>query len=149
MGKRAHYVIMPLHDQAHWSRYTRVIQGSNVTMAKVVVENGYRIEDVEDGPSFDGVGGDGHECGVNVDATLGDMELDGQLTQEQLYLSQMAVDESRRMLVGLINNDFDVDEFEQDEEKQAEEERIGDVVKSDLEDSDDEQGGRDAMPVPV
>jgi hypothetical protein len=38
-------------------------------MAEVVVENGYRIEDVEDWPSFDGVGGDEHEggqCGRNT-----------------------------------------------------------------------------------
>jgi hypothetical protein len=41
---RAHYVLMPLHDRAHWSRYNRVIQGSNVPMAEVVMENGYRIQ---------------------------------------------------------------------------------------------------------
>ena len=41
---RAHYVLMPLHDPAHWSRYTRVLQGSNVPMAEVVVENGYRMQ---------------------------------------------------------------------------------------------------------
>ena len=40
---RAHYVIMPLRDPTHWSRYTRVLQGSNVPMAEVVVENGYRM----------------------------------------------------------------------------------------------------------
>ena len=40
---RAHYVLMPLRDPAHWSHYTRVLQGSNVTMADVVVENGYRM----------------------------------------------------------------------------------------------------------
>ena len=34
---RAHYVLMPLHDPAHWSRYTRVLQGFNVAMAEVVV----------------------------------------------------------------------------------------------------------------
>ena len=27
---RAHYILMPLRDPAHWSRYTRVLQGSNV-----------------------------------------------------------------------------------------------------------------------
>ena len=74
---RAHYVLMPLRDQAHLSRYTRVIQGSNVTVAEVVVENGYRLDDVEDGLSFDEVGGDGHGWGVDVDATPGDMEMDG------------------------------------------------------------------------
>ena len=40
---RAHYVLMPLRDHAHWSCYYRVIQGSNVVMAEVVVENGYRM----------------------------------------------------------------------------------------------------------
>ena len=43
---RAHYVLMPLRDPAHWSRYNRVIQGSNVPMAEVVVENGYRMQGV-------------------------------------------------------------------------------------------------------
>jgi hypothetical protein len=43
---RAHYVLMPLRDQSHWSRYTRVTQRSNVTVAEVVVENGYMIQDV-------------------------------------------------------------------------------------------------------
>ena len=36
---RAHYVLMPFRDHAHWSRYNRVIQGFNVAMAEVVVEN--------------------------------------------------------------------------------------------------------------
>ena len=40
---RAHYVLMPLRDPAHRSRYNRVLQGSNVPMAEVVVENGYRM----------------------------------------------------------------------------------------------------------
>ena len=43
---RAHYVMMPLWDHAHWSRYNRVIQGSNVALAEVVVENGYRMHDL-------------------------------------------------------------------------------------------------------
>ena len=43
---RAHYVLMPLCDRAHWSRYKRVIHGSNVPMAEVVVENGYRMQGV-------------------------------------------------------------------------------------------------------
>ena len=54
---RAHYVLMPLRDPAHWSRYNRVLQGSNVPMAEMVVENGYRMQGVLDGPSIDGVGG--------------------------------------------------------------------------------------------
>jgi hypothetical protein len=41
-----------------------------------------------------------------------------------------------------------VNEFEREEEEQ-EEDRIGDVVSSDLDDSDDDQGGTDAMPTPV
>ena len=40
---RAHYILMRLRDPTQWSRYTRVLQGSNVPMAEVVVENGYRI----------------------------------------------------------------------------------------------------------
>ena len=43
----------------------------------------------------------------------------------------MVVDDSRRLSVGLINNDFNVDEFERDEEEQVEEERIGDDNNSD------------------
>ena len=41
---RAHYVLMPLRDPAHWSRYTTVFQGFNVPMAEVVVENGYMMQ---------------------------------------------------------------------------------------------------------
>jgi hypothetical protein len=76
------------------------------------------------------------------------MDLDGQLTQEQLHSTPMAVDDSRRFLVGLISNDFDANEFEREEEEQ-EEDRIGYVVCSDSEDSDDDQGDRDARPTPV
>jgi hypothetical protein len=39
---RPHYVLMPLCNRAHWSCYNRVIQGSNVPMPDMVVENGYR-----------------------------------------------------------------------------------------------------------
>jgi hypothetical protein len=67
------------------------------------------------------------------------MDLDGQLTQEQFHSG----------LVGTISNDFDVSEFEREEEEQAEEDRIGDVVSSDSEDPDDDQGGRVSMPTPV
>ena len=63
------------------------------------------------------------------------MDLDGQLTQQQFYSSQ----------VDCISNDFDVNEFELEEE-QEEEDRIGDVVSSDSDDSDDDQGGRHAPP---
>ena len=77
---RAHYVLMPLHDRAHWSHYNRVIQGSNVPMAEVVVENRYMIQGVLDGPSIDGVGGNEQELMVKGEATQGNMDLDGQLT---------------------------------------------------------------------
>jgi hypothetical protein len=66
---RAHFILMPLRNKGHWSHYTRVIQGSIMTMAEVVVENGYRKEDMEDKLSFDGIGGDEHQWGVDVDAT--------------------------------------------------------------------------------
>ena len=79
---RAHYVLMPLCDPAHWSCYTRVLQGSNVPMAKVVVENGYMMHDVQDGLSIDGFGGNEKELGVKGEATQDNMDLDGQLTQE-------------------------------------------------------------------
>jgi hypothetical protein len=63
------------------------------------------------------------------------MDLDDQLTQEQLHST----------LVGCISNDFDVNSFEWEEE----EDRIGDVVSSDSDDLDDNQGGRDDMPTLV
>ena len=43
---RAHYVLMPLRDPAHWSHYNRVLQGSNMPLAEMVVENGYMMQDV-------------------------------------------------------------------------------------------------------
>ena len=76
--------------------------------------------------------------GVEGEAAQGNMDLDGQLTQEQFHSSQ----------VGCISNDFDVNEFELEEEEQ-EEDRIGDVVSSDSDDSDGDQGDRHAMPIPV
>ena len=66
------------------------------------------------------------------------MDLDGQLTQEQFHSTT----------VGCINNDFDVNEFEREEE-QEEEDRIGDVVSSDSDDLDDDQGVTDVMPTPT
>ena len=91
-------------------------------MAEVVVENGYRMQGVQDGPSFDGVGGNEKELGVEGEAAQGNMYLDGQLTQERFHSSQ----------VGCISNDFDVNEFELEEEEQEEKDRVGDVVSSDL-----------------
>ena len=96
---------MPLHDPAHWSRYTRVLQGSNAPMAEVVVENGYMMHGVQDGPSSDGFGGNEQELGVEEEVTQGNMDLDGQLIQEQLHST----------LVGCISNDFDMNEFEREE----------------------------------
>jgi len=115
-----------------------------MAIVEVVVENGYMIHGLQDGLSFDG--DTQQECGVHVEPTMGTMHLDGQLTQEQLHSTPMAVDDSRRFSVGCISNDFDVNEFEREEE---EEDRIGDVVSSDSDDLDDDQGGRDAMPTPV
>jgi hypothetical protein len=71
---RADYMLMPFHDHAHWSRYNRVIQGSSVAMAEVVVENGYQMQCHHEGPSFDG--GTQEECGVHVEQTMGTMDLD-------------------------------------------------------------------------
>jgi hypothetical protein len=68
--------------------------------------------------------------------------------QEQLHSTPMEVDDSRWFSVDCISNDFDVNEFEREEE-QEQEDRIGDVVSSDSDDSDDDQGGRDAIPTSV
>lgn len=132
VGKnRAHYVMMDLCNQAEWSRYNRVIQGSNVGMAELVLEN---VENEE--PSFDsGTLGD---CGVQMQQTMESMDLDGNLTQERVHSPP----------VGHISNDFDVDEFEQEEEA-AEEEMIGDDVSTDSDDSGNEEGGPHAMRAPV
>jgi hypothetical protein len=74
-------------------------------MAKVVMENGYMMHGLQDRPSFDG--DTQQECGVHVKPTMGTMDLDGQLTHEQLHSTPMTVDDSRRFSVGLISNDFD------------------------------------------
>ena len=89
------------------------------------------------------------ECGVHVKPTMGTLDLDGQLTKEQLHSTPMVVDDSRRFSLGYISNDFDVNEFEWEEEEQEEEDRIGDVVSSDSNDSDDDQGGKHALPTPI
>jgi len=49
-------------------------------MAEVVVENGYRMQGVQDGPSIDGVGCNEQELGVEEEAVQANMDLDGQLT---------------------------------------------------------------------
>jgi hypothetical protein len=41
---RAHFVLMPLRNCAHGSCYNRMIQGSIVSMADVVLENRYRMQ---------------------------------------------------------------------------------------------------------
>ena len=48
--------------------------------------------------------------GVEGKTTQGNLDLDDQLTQEQLHSTPMAVDDSGRS-VGLISNDFDANEF--------------------------------------
>jgi hypothetical protein len=78
----SHYILMLLRDPGHWSRYNKVVQGSNVPMAEVVVENGYRLQDDEDGSSNDGLGCNEQEFRVEGEETQGDIDLDGQLTQE-------------------------------------------------------------------
>ena len=107
-----------------------------MALAEVVVENGYRMHDLQEGPFFDD--DTQQECGVHVEPTIGTMDLDGQLTQEQLHSTP----------VGCISNDFDVNKFELEEEEQ-EEDRISDVVSSDSDDSNDDKGGRDAIPTLV
>jgi hypothetical protein len=74
-------------------------------MAEVVVENGYRMHGVQDSPSIDGSGGNEKALGVKGEATQDNMDLDGQLMQEQFHSTA----------VGCISNDFDVNEFEQEE----------------------------------
>ena len=73
--------------------------------AEVVVENGYRMQGLRDGPSIDGVAGNEQEFGVEGEATQGNMNLDGQLTQEQFYST----------VVGCISNNFDVNAFQREE----------------------------------
>jgi hypothetical protein len=68
-------------------------------MAEVVVD-GFRKPD---GPSYDEYGGDEQDLGVDDDAGLVNMDLDGQLIQEAVHAPPMADDD-----VGRINNDFDV-----------------------------------------
>ena len=46
-------------------------------MAEVMVENGYRMQGIQDGPSIDGVGGNEQELGVEEEPTQGNMDLDG------------------------------------------------------------------------
>jgi hypothetical protein len=94
---------MPLRNSAHWSRYTRVLTGSNSPIAEVVVENGYRLED----DHHDDVGDDEEV----VSFTSSQLYMDAPLTQEQLHSHP----------VGCISNDFDVREFEREEHEQAEE----------------------------
>ena len=50
-------------------------------MAEVVLENGYKMQGVLDGPSIDDVGGNEQELGVKGEATQGNMDLDGQMMQ--------------------------------------------------------------------
>jgi hypothetical protein len=143
---RAHYIVVPLLNPTDWSRYNRVLQSSNVAMPEVVMENGYRLEHNEDGPYNEGVGYNEQEAGVEGEGTQGDMDLDGNLTQEHFDYAK----------VGRIRDDFDVREFEWEEEEWEVEDRMGDDVSSDSDDSGDDNGGTDAratlvvpMPTPV
>jgi hypothetical protein len=110
-----------------------------MTMLEVVVENGNKLEDDEYEPYNDGVGYNEQEVGVQGEGTQGDIDLDGNLTQEHFESA----------LVGRISNDFDVREFEQEEEEREAEDKMTDVVSSDSDDSDDDNGGTDARETPV
>ena len=46
-------------------------------MTEVVVENGYRMQGVQVGPSIVGFGGNDQELGVKGEATQDNMDLDG------------------------------------------------------------------------
>lgn len=59
-----HYVLLLLCNETHWLRYKMVVQGSNVTLLEVVVENGHRNDDL---PSLDVVGSDEHEFRLHVE----------------------------------------------------------------------------------
>ena len=71
---RAHFELMPLRNEGHWSRYIRIIAGSNVSMAEMVVEDAYRKED---GPLYDCIAGNEQQRGVPVHATPRNMDWDG------------------------------------------------------------------------
>jgi hypothetical protein len=122
---RAKYVLMPLRDPAHWSRYTRVLAGSNSPIIEVVVENGYKLED----DHHDDVGGDEEA----VPFTSSRLYMDGQLMQEQLYSHP----------VGCISNGFDVREFKREEQDQAEENWFGHDDHDDDDDDDDDNDNDD------
>jgi hypothetical protein len=120
------YVLMPLRDPAHWSRYTRALAGSNSPIAEVVVKNGYRLKD----DHHDHVGGDEEA----VPFTFSQLYMDGQLTQEQLHSHP----------VGCISNNFDVRGFEREEHEQAKENWFS---HDDDNDDDDDDRGAHATPV--
>ena len=101
-------MLMPLRNEGHWSRYIRIIAGSNVSMAEMVVEDAYRKED---GPLYDCIAGNEQQRGVHVHATPRNMDWDGQLMQVQLESSPMAVDEYRQFSEGCMNGDFDVGQY--------------------------------------
>lgn len=110
-------------------------------MADVVVD-GFKKPD---GPSYDEYGGDEQDLGVDVDAGLVNMDLDGQLTQEAVHAPPMADDD-----VGRINDDFDVQDFEREEQEEVDAQIVAkDDVSSDSDDSDDDEGAMRAVQVPV
>jgi hypothetical protein len=116
---------MPLRDPTHWSRYTRVLAGSNSSIVEVVVKNRYRLED----DHHDDVGGDEEA----VLFTSSQMYMDGQLTQERLHSHP----------VSCISNDFYVREFEREEQEQAKENWFG----HDDDDDDDDDRAAHATPI--
>jgi hypothetical protein len=137
---RAHYILVPLRSPREWDRYKSLVQGSNMPIAEVVVENGYRLEDEEDNPCNDGGGVGAQEFGVEEEGNEGDMDVDGQLTQEVPHSHPE----------GLITDDFDVNDFEREEEER-DEDIINDDDSSDDDDDDDDddQGVTDAVPTSV
>ena len=97
-------------------------------MAELEVENGYVMQGLQEGPPIDGVRDNEQERGVEGEATSCNMDLDNQLTQEQLHSTLMVVDDSRRFSVGLISNGFDANEFQWEEQEQEEEDMIGEQL---------------------
>jgi hypothetical protein len=145
VGKtRPRYVIMPLEDSSHWSRYMRALKDSNSPMPEVLVENGYRIDedDEEDNEVY---GGEEDEAEQDVQETQRSMDLDGIVTQED---AEMGNEDDRMMSPGHINDDFDVNDFAREEEEEAEEMRIDDLIDDDDDDEEEEEEEAREAPAP-
>jgi hypothetical protein len=105
-----------------------------VSCFEIVVNNGHRKEALQ---SVDGIGGDGKQVGYDVEATRKLVE-DTNLMKEPiqsmpLMCTIVPVEDSRRYLDAIVNNDFDVGSFEQDEWEQKEEDKIVDHDTTNLE----------------